>query len=604
MRFYLLGPLEVMTSSGPLPIRAKRLRALLAILLLNAGQVVSIDRIVDGIWPEQPPRSVVENIRTYVSQLRSLLHRASDRRRLESHPGGYRLVADLEELDLLRFTSLAAHGRHALQVGDYASATVLLGEAMELWRGAPLPELDLGPAIRAKTVALEEQRWRVQIDWINARLALGEHAELAATLRELIGERPLDEGLWCCLVTALYSMGRTGEALAAFAEARQTFVNELGIEPGPELRKIQAAVLRGDEVVSAHRFASGGALQGGATPHQLPAASGPAFVGRQEELAQVRQLVEEATPGPGRPRVVLVSGPPGVGKSATAVAAASAVRSSFPDGQLYLDLKGSTGSPLEVADAVASLLSGFGIKPEAIPDGVSRCRSLYRSMLARRRMLLLLDDAADADQVVPLIPGPGRSLVIVTSRRWLGCVEADAHIGLEPLACQEALAMFGSIVGPERVEEEPGASMAIVEACGRLPSAIRIAGARLAARPKHPLRVLAERLTTQDRLLDELSLNGLSMRRQLEGSYQTLEPGMQKCFRVLSVFNPNNITAADLGELLRLPVHAADRELEGLVHEGLLSPGMTYQGIPTYWMPTVLHTYARERLAIEGPKLR
>ncbi len=229
MRFYLLGPLEVTTSAGPLPIRAKRLRALLAILLLNTGKVVSIDRIVDGIWPEEPPRSVVENIRTYVSQLRSLLYEASDRGRLESHPGGYRLLTEPEELDLLRFNSLAADGRRALQLGDHSSATVLLGEAMELWRGAPLPELDLGPAMRAKTIALEEQRWAVQTDWINARLALGEHAELAATLRELIGERPLDEGLWCCLVTALYAMGRTGEALAAFAEARQTFLDELGI---------------------------------------------------------------------------------------------------------------------------------------------------------------------------------------------------------------------------------------------------------------------------------------------------------------------------------------------------------------------------------------
>ena len=600
MKFYLLGPLEIVTSNGPLPIRAKRLRALLAIFLLHSGQVVSIDRIVDGIWPDEPPRSVVENIRTYVSQLRSLLHHASDRTRLESHPGGYRLLTSPEELDLLRFTSLAAHGREALRLGDYTSAAVLLGEAIDLWRGSPLPELDLGPAIRAKTVALEEQRWAVQTDWINARLALGEHAELVAILRELIGERPLDEGLWCSLATALYSMGRTGEALAALAEARQTFVSELGIEPSPELRKVQAAVLRGDELVAAHPFASSSMLARRGNRHQLPA-SGPGFVGRQEELRQVRRLVEEPTPGSEHLRVVLVSGPPGVGKSATAIAAATAVKSAFPDGQLYLDLRGSTGSPLNVADAAASLLGGFGIRAEAIPQGVNRCLSLYRSLLAWRRMLILLDDAADADQVRPLIPGPGRSLLIVTSRRWLAGVEADAHISLEPLASAEALSMLASLVGPERVNEEPAASLAIVEACSRLPSAIRIAGARLAARPKHPLRVLAERLDAEDRRLDELSLNELSMRRLLDVSYGTLEPARQRCFRILGLLNPDDITAAGLSELLCLSVAAADLELERLVHEGLLSPGLTHRGVPTYWMPTVLHIYARERLAIEGP---
>lgn len=597
MRFNLLGPLEVTTDAGPLPIRAKRLRALLAILLLHTGQVVPIERIVDGIWPEEPPRSVVENIRTYVSQLRSMLEGAAGRRRrLESHPGGYRLVADPEELDLLRFTSLAADGRRALQMGDCSGAAMLLSEALELWRGAPLPELDLGPTIRAKTLALEEQRWRIQLDWITARLALGEHAELVPALRELLGERPLDEGLWCGLVTALYSLGRTGEALAALAEARKTCVDELGIEPGPELRRLHAAVLKGDELAGGHRAAPA-ALRNRGTLHQLPP-SGPAFVGREEELSTIRRLAQGR--GPDRLRVVVLSGPPGVGKSATAVAAAVDVQAWFPDGQLYLDLHGSNGSPLEVSEAVACLLGAFDIGREAMPEGVSRRRSLYRSLLARRRMLILLDDAADEDQVLPLIPGPGSSLVIVTSRRWLGQVDADGRLSLEPLSLEEAVRMLASLVGDERVEGEPAASRAIVEACGRLPSAIRIAGTRLAARPKHPLLVLAERLSARGHLLDELSLNGFSMRRQLEPSYRTLDPRMQRCFRVLSVLNPNNITAAGVGELLRLPVHTADRALEGLVHEGLLSSGLTYQGIPTYRMPTVLHTYAWELHAVEG----
>lgn len=246
VKFYVLGPLEVVARGGPVAIPAKRVRSLLAILLLHASQVVSIERIVDGMWPDEPPHSAVENVRTYICQLRSLLRQAYQEERLESYAGGYRLMAAPEDLDLIRFNRLSDWGRSTLREGDYARAVVLLGEAMSLWRGSPLPELDLGSIMRAKTVALEEQRWQVQVGWLTARLALGEHAELTATLRELIGERPLDETLWCYLVTSLYAQGRTGEALSALAEARATFVNELGIEPGPRLRRTQDAVLRGD----------------------------------------------------------------------------------------------------------------------------------------------------------------------------------------------------------------------------------------------------------------------------------------------------------------------------------------------------------------------
>lgn len=246
MKFYVLGPLEVVSSGGPVAIRGRRLRALLAILLLHATQVVSIERLIDEMWPENPPQSAVENIRTYICQLRSLLRLPYEQGSLESHPGGYRLMADPEHLDLLRFSRLADAGRRTLQKGANASAIILLGEAMSLWRGSPLLELDLGPITRAKTVALEEQRWQIQMGWLTARLALGDHAEVTARLRELIGERPLDETLWSYLVTSLHAQGRTGEALSAVAEARAIFVNELGIEPGPQLRRVQDVVLRGE----------------------------------------------------------------------------------------------------------------------------------------------------------------------------------------------------------------------------------------------------------------------------------------------------------------------------------------------------------------------
>lgn len=605
MKYYVLGPLKVAANADQIIIRAKRLRTVLAILLLHPSAIVSMDRMIDGVWPAEPPQSAVENIRTYIWHLRSLLHEAGSDGRLESHPGGYRLLTEPEELDLLRFNTLAAEGRRALHRGNPAGAAVLLEQAIGLWRGDALPELELGPAIRAKAAALDEQRRYVELDWINARLALGEHAEMVAVLRQLTAERPLDEGLWRYLVVALYSMGRTAEALSAYAEARRNLVTELGLEPGPELRKVQVAILSGKEVAEVPLGGVTTGLQGTRTiPRQLPA-SDPGFVGRQAALADVRRLAEEIRfQGTERKAVVTMSGPPGVGKSATAVAAATALRSGFPDGQVYVDLRGSTGWPLGAADALASVLDGFGLQPEAIPEGMDRRRALYRSLIAERRMLILLDDAATTSQVTPLIPGNGQSLLLVTSSRRLAGVDADVRISLEPLSSEEAMCMLGQIAGRERVCSEPAAAQSIVEACGRLPLAIRIAGARLAARPEHPLWMFGERLCMEDHVMDELTLDGLAMRDRLDAGYLALDPSAQRCFRILGRLGLNTITAVSVGELLQLPPHAADRELERLVHEGLLIPGIMHRSAPRYHMIGLLHVYARERLAAEGADLR
>jgi DNA-binding SARP family transcriptional activator len=604
VKFYVLGPLRVATDAGPIIIRAKRLRAVLAILLLHPSVIVSMDRIIEGVWPGRRPRSAVENIRTYIWQLRSLLSGAGADGRLESHAGGYRLAAEPEELDLLRFTTLASDGRKALRRGNFAAAAVMLEQAMDLWRGDTLPDLELGPAIRVKTDALDEQRRCLELDWISARLALGEHAEIVAVLRELTAERPLDESLWRLLVVTLYSMGRTAEALSAYGEARHHLVSELGIEPGPELQKVQSAILQGREVPDVPLPGGATGLPGpGTTPHQLPAGD-PDLVGRQSAVQDVRRLVGRiGSHGVERRAVVTVSGPPGVGKSATAIAAAAAVLPDFPDGQLYVDLRGSTDRPLGPADALASVLDGFGLQPSALPESVDRRRTLYRSLLAERRMLILLDDAVATSQVAPLVPGHGHNLLMVTSPRRLAGIDADVRISLEPLSSGEAMRMLGDIAGHQRVCGEPAAARSIVESCGRLPLAIRIAGDRLAARPDHPLWMFANRLHTEHPLIDELNLDGLAVRARFDASYHGLDPSTRRCFRVLGGLEPNSITAASLGEVLRVTPNAADRELERLVHEGLLIPTVVDHSSPRYRMPSLLHEYASERLAREGVEL-
>lgn len=599
MKYHVLGPLELLTSAGPLHIRGKRVRALLAVLLMYPGQVVPIERIVDDIWLDDPPRSAVENVRTYIYQLRSLLGHGPNRSVLESQPGGYRLVLDPEALDVTRFLRLAEEGRRAHRLGQHATASALLGDALALWRGAPLSGLDLGRAMRAKAVALEEQRWQVQADWISARMALGEHGELVAPLRELLGERPLDENLWCLLVTALYLAGRTGEALAAFDEARHTLVQELGIEPGPELRRLHGKVLRGDELLDASAPASG-LLGSGPAPHQLPPDI-PRFVGRDDALRAIGMLARRSVSGAAdRVRTVLVTGPPGVGKTAMAVVAAEKIHSCVPDGELYVNLRGLTQNPVDPAEATTAMLRALGIAPAAMPDGVESRRSLYRALLAERRMLVLLDDAADTQQVLPLIPGPGRSLVIVASRRRLTGVQADLRLALDPLSTPEALQMLGNAIGPERVENEPRAAADIVAACGRLPSAIWIAGARLSTRPNHPVKLLADRLESPDRVLDEFSLDGSSLREKFAISYHALDPQARRCFRALALFPADAITADGVGQALGAASHVADRKLESLVQEGLLSTGVGFDGSPVFEMPTVLHRYAGELLEAEG----
>lgn len=480
----------------------------------------------------------------------------------------------------------------------------MLASALDLWRGAPLAELELGSAMRAKTTALEEHRWQVQGDLINTRLALGERAELVSTLQELIGERPFDEGLWCSLMSVLHAVGRTCDALTAFARARTLLVTELGVEPGPALRRVHAAVLEGAEVLGVPSFVGATTTRAVFALHQLPAAV-PDFVGRRTELTRIQTLAERAAEGAlDHVQIVLVSGSPGVGKTATAVAAGTNMRQACPDGEVLIDLRGSTAQPKDPGAALGDVLTAVGLSTDAIPVSLEHRVALYRSILVERRMLIMLDDAANAEQVTPLVPGLGQSMLIVTSRRWLTGVAADLHLRLEALPRPDALEMLARLIGPDRVEREPEAAASIVEGCGRLPSAIRIAGARLAALSHHPLRFLASRLRDHDRVLDELSVDGMSLRQLFDTCYASLDAQSRRSFWACGLCPSELITAANVGEALRLPVPTADRQLERLIHEGLLSCGGPVSGVPTYRMPVVLHAYARERLADGSRQVR
>jgi DNA-binding SARP family transcriptional activator len=594
MRFQILGPLEAVADDGPVLIRGLRRQLLLAKLLLDVGQVVPVVRLIDALWPDDPPHSAIENIRTYVYELRSQLRARGDRPRLDTYSHAYRLHAEPDELDMLRFNALTAAGEEALRRSDFSHGAALLGEALALWRDVPLSGLELNASMQGKVAMLEERRWSTLLKWMKARLALGEREDVIPTLRELVADRPLDESLWCMLATTLHSLGRTGEALEACAEARKTLVDQLGIEPGPELRRAQHAILNQKSSAANTRpgYASPPPSQ---TPSEIPAAV-PSLVGRDSELHRVKKLIEES-PRHAEPRIVAFHGLPGVGKTATALTAAAAALPDFPDGQLYAQLRGSTNAPVAPIDALALLLGGFGISAEELPTSLEGRRSLYRSLTTDCRMLVLLDDLQGAGQVTPLIPG-GPSVVMITSRSWLIEIPVHARIVLRPLSRSESVQMLAGTVGADRVARELPTAVAVAEACGHIPLALQIAGLRLASRPEHPMEFLAEPLANGN-LLDELRMNGLDVRSRYESSYAKLDPESQRCFRALGYLDAGAVEAATVAELLELPTCAADRLLEQLVYSGLLLACGGSDHAATYLVPAPSSAYASELVATD-----
>jgi DNA-binding SARP family transcriptional activator len=594
MRFQILGPLEVVADDGPVLIRGLRRQLLVAKLLLNVGQIVPVVRLIDALWPDDPPHSAVENIRTYVYELRSQLRARGDRPRLDTYSHAYRLNAEPDELDMLRFNALTAAGEEALKRSDFSRGAALLGEALELWRDVPLSGLELNASMQGRVAMLEERRWSTLLKWIKARLALGEREDVIPTLRELVADRPLDESLWCMLATTLHSLGRTGEALEACAEARSTLVDQLGIDPGPELKRVQHAILNQEHSAAGTRLGAASPPPS-LTPSEIPTAV-PNFVGRASELNRLEKLIRESA-SHAEPRIVALHGPPGIGKTATALTAAAAALPDLPDGQLYAQLEGSTDALVAPVDALALLLGGFGIAADELPTSLEGRRSLYRSLTADCRMLVLLDDLPPGYPVAPLIPA-GRSIVLITSRSWLIEIPVHARIVLGPLSRSESVQMLAWTIGADRVAKELRTAIAVAEACGHIPLALQIVGLRLASRPEHPMEFLADPLTSGN-LLDELSMNGLDVRSRYESSYARLDPESRRCFRALGCLDTGKVEADRVAELLELPTCAADRLLEQLVQSGLLLAGSGSDHATTYLVPALASAYASELVASE-----
>ncbi len=606
--YNVLGPLDVRVDGRPTRLGGTKPRMLLATLLLHANRVVGTSVLVEVLWPGRRPRSAVENLRTYVSSLRAGLAEAGAPTAIRAQQSGYMIEVGPEDLDLFSFEERLAEARRARAGGRTADAVDLLCRALSLWRGAPLEDLPGSPFWDGRVEPLAEARLTAAEELLAMRVELGQYTSAITELRGLTVEHPFRESLWQQLILALHWSGRQAEALRAYGTIRDRLVEELGIEPGAELRRAHAAVLAAEPPATAVAQPTGerplpqAATGERPTPQQLPP-DVPDFTGRCEHVAAlVRRLAPDRDDRP--PSITVVAGPPGVGKSALAVHCAHVVRPRYPDGQLYLDLAGTTLSPPHPEELLAEALRALGVAETAIPDGVHERSALYRSLLAGRKVLVLLDDAASSAQVRPLLPGTGCS-VLVTSRRRITELPGTIPVELDVLQPAEAEDLLRRIVGAERLNREKDAAAAIVRSCGYLPLAIRIAGARLVGRPGWPLSMLEQRLEDEARRLSELRAGDLEVRASVDRSYRLLPQDAARAFRVLGLLGPQPLPAWVVDAALDR--HRSDDVVDDLVDANLLQlVGSDPFGQPRYRLPDLIRCDAREKAHAdpEGHALR
>ncbi|WP_344487249.1 AfsR/SARP family transcriptional regulator [Nonomuraea monospora] len=612
----LLGPLEVTVDGAPVRLAGARRVGVLARLALSAGQVVSSERMAADVWDGSPVSTVGKQLHIVISKLREALPGHV----IATVPGGYRLDLPPESLDVHRFSQLT---RRARATRDAPTAIGLYERALALWRGEALHGMGEVWA-RIEAARLEQERLTVLEDCVDLRLSTGDHHAVLSELTVHVEAHPLRERPRAQLMLALYRAARPAEALALYQETRRAMADELGIEPGAELRRLQRAVLAGDPALDLAPDLGPGSDSGRrpadvrVVPAELPADT-PAFTARTAEITWLDKVLTGVTPGsralsdaapvsgaaPGSVAIAAIDGPGGIGKSALAIHAAHAAVDRFPDGALYVDLHGATAGlpPADPLQVLGRLLRSLGVDAAAVPSTMEEATANYRSITATRKVLVLLDNALDASQVRPLVPaGPGCA-VIVTSRRRLASLDGAEHLHLTGLDDHDATALLARITGGRRVQAEPADADRIAALCGGLPLALRISAARLAARPDWTLSYLAGRLADATGRLDVLSHADLAVRTAIAVSHHHLreEPAGQdasRLFTLLGLLDTPTHTTAATAALTDWPAHRAEAALDRLLDARLLEPA----GLDRYRMHDLIRLYAREQAVLDHPE--
>lgn len=585
VRFGVLGPITVWIDDVAVPLGGPKIVATLALLLAHGGGDTSVDCLVDALWGAAPPRSARDLVRWHVHKLRRLL---PDEDRIVHRPNAYRLTAGPGEIDAAEFEQLYADGRQAARQRSFDTAADHFRAALQLWRGPAYTGVTgAARSVGSEALRLDELRLTVLEQKAAADLALGRDEAVVADLVAPVGEHPLRETLRARLMLALHRSGRRGDALAVYRDGRRLLVDELGVEPGAELRRVHQAIL-----ADATELPVRPATIAGRRPAELPA--GPSvFVGRDRETDTL------AAPWP----VIAISGVGGVGKSALALRLAHRVADRFPDGQCHIDLGGSAGdeSPLAAAEVARRILRSIGAE---LPGSARTCTdelaARLRSATVGRRLLVVLDDAADARQMQTLLPpGPGCE-VIVTSRAVLGSLPGAHHHRLEPLDPEQRLGLLTELIGADRARTDPAAVATIAAHTDGLPLALIGAAARLWTNPRWPVAELAARLDDPVRRLDELSDDAGGIRRRFAASYQRLPDDAARLFRQLGAYCTQWPGPFDLRSVARLTtvdpgvvVTMLDRLVASQLVECL--PGRRYQ------LLELVQLYAAECARAEDP---
>ncbi|GHC84239.1 SARP family transcriptional regulator [Nocardiopsis terrae] len=596
--FRLLGPLKVIGPNGPLIIPSGRQQIVLGAFLVELERVVSIDQLIDLIWEYDPPNTARTQVQICVSLLRRLL--APTGAEIATHAPGYQLVVEPWRVDAHVQRNLANEAAALLKEGRREEAADRYRAAAALWTGPTLNGLGSGP-LRARAAQLDEERISLIESRLEIELDLGRHRQVIGEIGALVEEYPLRERLRAQLMLALYRSGRQADALNAYRVGRELLVEELGLEPGEELRDLESAVLSADPALRAPETwrektltMAGHPSAGRSVPRQLPSDTSD-FIGRKHVITDLRNALLEGEAA----NVAVLMGRPGVGKSATAVRVAHLLADEhYPDGQLYCDLRATRGTPVSATTALSRFLRALGVPAQAIPEDVDERAAIYRELLATRRMLVVLDDAALESQLLPLLPaGPGCG-VVITSRYFLTGLPGATSIQVENLTDEASIALLSQVLGADRVSAEPEAARALVRAVGHLPLALRIVSARLAARPRWGLTAMVERLADERHRLDELAHGDMTVRASLSLSHEGIDPLAARAFRLLGALEgptvPMWAAAALLDDSRPFPTDL----VEPLVNAHMIDIiGVDSANEPVYRFHELVRDYAREQLA-------
>lgn len=588
MRFTILGPVEAVAPGSDAPDLAPRHRAVLAYLLLHAGATISTDRLIDAMWGPLPPDSARAQIQTTIAAIRRMLRASGADPMLATRPAGYVITPEAGQLDLDEFTSLMAKAQAASEApGDTADR---MRAALALWRGEPLADVN-AHYVQSARARLNGQLLTAVERLAELELDRGRHDDLIDELSVHLAANPLRERLCCQLMLALHRAGRQTDALDVARTFRATLAEQQGLDPGHAFGKLEQDILRDAPDLRPPVTASAKPQGINFLPYDVPD-----FTGREDELEGLVRLWSGNKGG-----VVTISaidGMAGVGKTTLAVHAGHRLADRFPDGQLFIDLQAHTAgqAPLDAGAALEILLGQLGVPAQQIPASVADRAALWRSELSGRHVLAVLDNALGADQVRQLLPGSSRALVLITSRRRLTDLDGAHALSLDVLPAADALELFTAIVG-ERAAAEPLAVLDVLQLCGFLPLAVRIAAARLHHRPRWTVAYLADRLRDQRRRLSELSTSERGVAAAFTLSYQQLTPDQQRMFRLLGLQPGSDVSPEAAAALAGLPLDQAETLLEDLLDAHVL----TQRRLGRYTFHDLLREHALATAAAQEP---